>query len=876
MSNSAPKNGPWSNVDNLGLSDTLGIQFSGGSADPTDANLAAGRLYYSSATSVLKIFNGSSWTSLGSGGGGGTPSWEAIYLNDSTFGITSGTWTITQSSANPIITFNKTNVGAGSVLDITNAGTGADISNSTNYSLKASGGHGVLELGSTGSINVTDGALSVGKTGTATTLLGTLTVAEAVTFTSGGVTVTSGSVTLSSGNLVLTSGNFTVSAGQSSLVSSSNAASSLLITNNTVSTYGVGGVSTGMVLIRSTSLTSGTALRVQLTEATLSGGFYFDAFDVTAGAAVFSVGEDGAVVIAGPGAASPSLTLTTGDLTLSDGNVAITSSSTTDVVSITDNSLLANNALIVKGSGAFTGVTSSSFVAITPTGLTTGTALYVAGAAATTLSTLVDFTSSTTTGIVLRLVASGTQTGVGQILSMASAGTTTTTGLVSLTANSQTTGSSMIVSSTSIAKTSGSFVSVTHTSSGTLAARSGATLDATTSMTHTADTDVTQAFSDLVIARTVVRNTGGADTHTTLSQGALLALSNTITATTGTITDTMNGISVTMSAGGTGDGILVTHNAVTGKAIDVVSSGTTAAGVVLVTANSLTSGQMLKLATSATAITTTGRIFLSSHTGATGSTAVLNEFISAANDETIILQITGSDVLAAGVGLKVSLAAMTTGTAIAVSNLTALTTGKGLHVASSTAQTDGILIHVASSSTALTSTGRLLLVDHTGNAAVSSVIAEIKSAAADETVVLQVLASAALAAGKALNVSVAAMTTGTAISVADANALTTGSMLSLVSNSSDATARNLAFIHNDHASAVGAVALALRSDAVISTNFRKMRTESNGSQTCTFWLSDGSTSPNTALTGSAGDICYNGDSGKAYYCTGTTNWTALA
>ncbi len=212
-----------------------------------------------------------------------------------------------------------------------------------------------------------------------------------------------------------------------------------------------------------------------------------------------------------------------------------------------------------------------------------------------------------------------------------------------------------------------------------------------------------------------------------------------------------------------------------------------------------------------------------------------------------------------------------------MSDLDAITTGKAIHIdATGTTQTDGILVHIDSASTALTSTGRLLLVDHTGNAGVSTVIAEVASAAADETVIFKVTSSAALAAGRAVQVSVASMTTGLAISVPNADALTTGGMLSLVSNSADATARNLTFVHNDHASAVGAVTLALRSDAVISTNFRKMRTESNGTQTCTFWLSDGSTSPNTALTGTAGDICFNGDSGKAYYCTGTTNWTALA
>ena len=142
--------------------------------------------------------------------------------------------------------------------------------------------------------------------------------------------------------------------------------------------------------------------------------------------------------------------------------------------------------------------------------------------------------------------------------------------------------------------------------------------------------------------------------------------------------------------------------------------------------------------------------------------------------------------------------------------------------------------------------------------------------------VLRVTASAALAAGVLVDITGAAVTTGTLLDIGDADALTTGKIINFVSNSADATARTLATIHNDHASATGVTVLALRNDAPTSTNFRKMQTYSNGTQTVTFWMSDGSTSPNTALTGTAGDVCFGGDSGKSYYCTGTTNWTAFA
>lgn len=42
----------------------------------------------------------------------------------------------------------------------------------------------------------------------------------------------------------------------------------------------------------------------------------------------------------------------------------------------------------------------------------------------------------------------------------------------------------------------------------------------------------------------------------------------------------------------------------------------------------------------------------------------------------------------------------------------------------------------------------------------------------------------------------------------------------------------------------------------------------------TIWASDGN-NPNGFLTGVAGDICLNGNSGHPFYCTGTTNWTQI-
>ncbi len=211
--------------------------------------------------------------------------------------------------------------------------------------------------------------------------------------------------------------------------------------------------------------------------------------------------------------------------------------------------------------------------------------------------------------------------------------------------------------------------------------------------------------------------------------------------------------------------------------------------------------------------------------------------------------------MALGVALQVSGAAITTGKAIEAADLNALTTGIGLHL--------------ASSATAIATTGRLLYSNHTGATGTSAILNEFASAATDETTVVKVTASAALAAGVLLDVSGAAVTTGKLLDISDADALTTGFIAHFKSNSADATARSLVTIHNDHASAVGAIPLTITQDGPTSTNyFAAIKVNGN-----TIWVGNGNTA-NGVLSGTAGDMLINGGSSKIEFCTGTTNWTA--
>lgn len=208
-----------------------------------------------------------------------------------------------------------------------------------------------------------------------------------------------------------------------------------------------------------------------------------------------------------------------------------------------------------------------------------------------------------------------------------------------------------------------------------------------------------------------------------------------------------------------------------------------------------------------------------------------------------------------------------------------LTTGKGLVMSDLDALTTGIGVHVASAATAITGAGRLAYFNHTGASGTSAVLFEVASAAADETVVARITASAALALGTVLDLSGAAVTTGTILDLGGLDALTTGTAINVVSNASGTGTRSLVFVKNDHASAVNATCLELTNDAPLaplkttsaatSTNYFKFAV-ANG---VTIWVGNGTTGQGN-LSGTAGDMLINGGSSKIEFCTGTTNWTA--
>lgn len=857
---------PYSSPKNINLkgSGTTGrggiLRFTGyRSTNPLESS--ANGLYVNSSNQLVFASQGST-TVIGGSGSGATPSWETLYGADATFVISSGGWTIsgTSGSSTDVVTFLADAATSGDVIQITNSGSGKDINGTSNtWSVSKAGAAVFASLsisGTAAAITTTGAAAWVLLDNSATSLIiGSVGATAMITFD-----------TTDSAEVVKFGKNLTVTDGLATLISTSNTVQNLLITNNTASTWGFGAASAGVAVIRSTSLTTGTLLKLQLTEGTLNGGYYLELYDVTAGSAVLTIGEDGVTTIAGVGG-SDVLTVTAGDVVFSDASITLTDADNAATFSATNNTATTANVFVFTGSGVHTGTGATSFFKIVQSGATTGE--------------------------VVSIIANGLTTGTA--LSVTSTGTIATTGeLVSLAANTATTATAILrISATGL--TDGYVLEATG---------GGANFTSTGGM-----------FNLLMGAATVGAGIKISTTGVYTGAGLLQITANS--ATTGTVSViTANGLT-------TGHGLTITSSGVittTGDLISIIgNSATTSTGLVRISATGMTTGSTVLVTGGGANMTSAGKVIevamgaatagngitiTSTGVYATGSSGLLNVTANSATTTTGLVQVSstgltsGSVVLITGGGanmtsggkvIEVAMGAATAGQGISVIstgvyatgsaglvNITgnSATTTTGLLQVSGTGLTSGSIILATGGGASMTSGGKV--VEVAMGAATTGVGVSITTTGVytGTTGILDINAASATT-GTIVDVGVAGLTTGIALSIIDANALTTGSIARFISNSSDTSTRNLAFIHNDHASANGVTVLALRNDAATSTNFRRMQTLSNGTQTVTFWMSDGSTSPNTALTGTAGDVCYGADSGKSYYCTGTTNWTAF-
>jgi len=146
------------------------------------------------------------------------------------------------------------------------------------------------------------------------------------------------------------------------------------------------------------------------------------------------------------------------------------------------------------------------------------------------------------------------------------------------------------------------------------------------------------------------------------------------------------------------------------------------------------------------------------------------------------------------------------GTALIASDTIALavTTGTGLTLAADALTTGSIL--VVTSNSADTSTRNLVFMRNDNTLATGATVLSIQQDAAQTAIFIDQNGN-----GRALNIASDATTSDVIEAIADS--LTTGRILDLKSNSSDTGSRQVARIHNDNASATGAIVLSLIQDS---------------------------------------------------------------
>lgn len=275
----------------------------------------------------LYAWNGTSETNLLTDGSGGASSWDELYANDENLTIDAGTLTFSLTHAtNDGLTLTGAGGSAGSVLQITNAGSGNDINGTSDtWSVSKAGLATVVGLTTTGDITSTGAAidwdlkdndanaLSIDSTDQAG-IIAIDTTNDAETITMDAILTVAGVLTASTG--------FAVSDGATTLTDNSNAASGFSFTNDTVTTYG-NASDAGPFVLTSATITTGYLLHLSTDESAMNGGGFLRCWQQDGGAAVFTVGEAGLTTIAGAAAGTDALVVTVGDILVGDSDASV-------------------------------------------------------------------------------------------------------------------------------------------------------------------------------------------------------------------------------------------------------------------------------------------------------------------------------------------------------------------------------------------------------------------------------------------------------------------------------------------------------------------------------------------------------------------------
>jgi len=334
------------------------------SSDPTDTDSTRRGLCFVGTT--LKQWSGSAWSSVSSGGGG-VSDWNSLYDTGKTMTIDDGTMTFAltdTTSAGFTVTGGAATTGV--ILQITNSGSGNDISGTSATWGVTSAGVGTL----TGIILGDDETLAFGDSTDCTldwdSTANVLDISATTNFES--------DVTMAaSANLLLTGAGgdstFTITAGDmlmsdgSLTITDADDAGTLVITNATVESGG------NMVTLTADAITTEAILYIDNGGGTLTGaGAYIDCNDD--GTSDFKVGPDGATTITG--AVNSSVGLTVVGVQTNENTVAITSSGVTASgkasLLLNPSGNIADNGTILRIAPSGTPVAGSQSIAIVGTG----------------------------------------------------------------------------------------------------------------------------------------------------------------------------------------------------------------------------------------------------------------------------------------------------------------------------------------------------------------------------------------------------------------------------------------------------------------------------------------------------------------------------
>jgi len=595
---------------------------------------------YINSSDQLVYWDGSSTSILGTAGSMVNYSLDDAYNDGTEMTVDGAAVTLTGTHATNN-TISVTGSGTGNLIDLTNTGSGKDIDGTSSTWYVSAAGAAVftaitgcdaltaaanltLEATGTGTITLggtSSGAIGIGAGGGAVTITNSLTITGSADATK--LTVTAGDVTIANGILSLDSDDTTQGGN---LVIPSSAAT----TSNCIS-------------ITADDLTTGAAIYIDSDNGAsfASQGGYLHFIDGTN--PVFHVGRYGATTIAGNAEGTDSLTLTKGDLrltdgaliitagaftytagdmTMSDGSLAITDADDAASFSVTNDTATSATVVALAGSGVFTGSTTASWMTLTPSGLTSGTGLYAIGAGLTT-GKLVDLATDATmtTGTILNVQCTGANDAI-------------TSGMAA----------SFDLTATAITGTVNKI---------------GSGVSMTSNRTTTTGT-VSDDFDLLSLVRTDIINGAGAMS----AAGSVLYIENAVTNTSGTVTDTANGVEIVMDTLGTGDGIKVTHAATGGKALNIVSAATSVSDVLItssgvkastkaaleVTTSGATAagGAALRVSQTGTPAAATSYLAVFTNAGATCSNNPVAVYINGKDSTAASLQVTGSGAMAGG------------------------------------------------------------------------------------------------------------------------------------------------------------------------------------------------------------------------------------